>query len=128
MTQYEYKVVPAPTKGVKAAGVKSAEGRFANAIQGLLNTQASEGWEYLRSDMLPSDERQGLTSTQTVYRTLLVFRRAVAPVDSPAETAITQAAVIAEAVEVDHDDVAPQESEPAPETPPEQPKDKPQVD
>ena len=33
---------------------------------------------YLRSDILPSVERQGLTSSQTVYRSVLVFRRDIA--------------------------------------------------
>ncbi|MEB8385942.1 hypothetical protein OO012_01765 [Rhodobacteraceae bacterium KMM 6894] len=87
MTDYEYKVIPAPTKGSKAPGVKTAEGRFAKTIEALLNEQANAGWQYLRSDVLPSDERQGLTSTHTVYRTLLVFRRLVEPDNIPVDNA-----------------------------------------
>ncbi len=34
---YEYKVVPAPTRGLKAKGVKTAEDRFANALQAAMN-------------------------------------------------------------------------------------------
>lgn len=75
MAQYEYKVIPAPAKGEKAQGVKAPEARMANTVQNLLNVQASHGWEYMRTDILPSEERHGLTSTQTVYRTLMVFRR-----------------------------------------------------
>ena len=75
MRKYEYKVIPAPTKGVKARGVKTSEARFANAIEKKMNELAVEGWSYVRSDLLPSDERQGLTSSHTVYRSLLVFRR-----------------------------------------------------
>lgn len=75
MTQYEYKIVPAPRKGRKAKGVKGNEARFAYAIEGLMNEYAADGWEFLRAEVLPSDERQGLTSVQTVYRDLLVFRR-----------------------------------------------------
>jgi len=84
MSQYEYKVVPAPTKGLKAKGVKTPEGRFANSVQSVLNTQAAEGWEYLRSELLPSDERSGLTSSTTNWRNVLVFRRvAVQEADAP---------------------------------------------
>lgn len=75
MPKYEYKVIPAPTKGLKARGVKTSEARFANAIEKKMNELAAEGWSYLRSDLLPSAERQGLTSSHTVYRSVLVFRR-----------------------------------------------------
>jgi len=77
MAIYEYKVVPAPSKGRKAKGVKRPEARFAYALQNLMNELAAENWEYLRADILPSEERQGLTSSQTVYRSVLVFRRAI---------------------------------------------------
>lgn len=76
MTAFEYKVVPAPTKGEKARGVKGAEARFSHALENLMNTMAEEGWEYQRAETLPSDERSGLTSTVTVWRNVLVFRRA----------------------------------------------------
>ena len=33
MTVYEYRVIPAPTKGRKAQGIKGAEARFAHALQ-----------------------------------------------------------------------------------------------
>lgn len=75
MAEYEYKVVPAPAKGRKAPGVKGAEARFAHGLEAVMNEMASEGWEYMRADVLPSEERQGLASTQTVYRSVLVFRR-----------------------------------------------------
>ncbi len=94
MVEYEYRVVPAPSRGKRARGVKGPEGRFANALQDVMNTLAAEGWEYLRSDTLPNDERTGLTSVQTTFRSILVFRRpvpsvpaqATPPVDSPAES------------------------------------------
>jgi len=76
MTQYIYKVVPAPAKGRKVAGVKAPGARFAIGLEEAINSLAAEGWEYLRADILPSEERQGLTSTTTVYRSVLVFRRA----------------------------------------------------
>lgn len=75
--RYEYKVLPAPRRGRKSVEVKSAEGQFALGVEDQLNDLAREGWEYIRSDILPSDERHGLTSTRTVYRSMLIFRRAI---------------------------------------------------
>lgn len=72
---YEYKVIPAPAKGKKKRGVKGAEARFAHALETAMNELAADGWEFQRADILPSEERQGLTSTQTIYRSVLVFRR-----------------------------------------------------
>jgi hypothetical protein len=75
MTGFEYKVVPAPTKGQKARGVRKAPDKFAFAVQELMNEMAQDRWEFLRSETLPHEERSGLTSTTTTYRTVLVFRR-----------------------------------------------------
>lgn len=77
---YEYRVIPAPLRGLKGKGLKTAEDRFANALQTVMNEQAHDGWEYLRTDTLPSEQREGLMSKTTVYQNMLVFRRAkVAP-------------------------------------------------
>ncbi|WP_412070680.1 DUF4177 domain-containing protein [Pseudooceanicola nanhaiensis] len=75
MMRFEYKVVPAPSRGQKAKGVKTPESRFAHALEQVMNDMAAEGWEYLRAETLPSEERSGLTSTTTTYRHVLVFRR-----------------------------------------------------
>lgn len=92
MQRYEYKVVPAPQKGTKAKGVKTPEGRFANSIEQLLNQMGKDGWEYQRAELLPSEERTGLTGSATNWRNVLVFRRAV-------ETDIDAASVAAPAAE-----------------------------
>lgn len=75
MHRYEYKVVPAPKKGTKAKGVKTPEGRFATSIEQLLNVMGADGWEYQRAELLPSEERSGLTGSTTQWRNVLVFRR-----------------------------------------------------
>ncbi|QFS82318.1 hypothetical protein FIU97_05925 [Roseivivax sp. THAF40] len=75
MPHYEYRVLPAPEKGLKAKGVKGPKARFAHSVETLMNEMGAEGWEYLRADTLPSEERAGLTSSVTEWRTLLVFRR-----------------------------------------------------
>ena len=72
---YEYKVVPAPVRGLKAKGLKTGEDRFANALQTAMNDQAADGWDYLRADTLPSEQREGLMGKTTVYQNMLVFRR-----------------------------------------------------
>lgn len=76
--QFEYKVVPAPIRGKKTRGVKSPADRFANTLSDLMNEMAAEGWEYLRADTLPAEERAGFTGKSTVFQNVLVFRREVA--------------------------------------------------
>ena len=75
MTNYEYKVVPAPDRGKRARGVKGTDGRFAHALECVMNELAADGWEYWRSDTLPCEERTGLTSSRTAYKSILIFRR-----------------------------------------------------
>jgi hypothetical protein len=57
MTQFEYKVVPAPAKGEKVRGAKTTADRFAVTLTGVMNDLGREGWEYLRADTLPCEER-----------------------------------------------------------------------
>ncbi|MEL7091511.1 MAG: DUF4177 domain-containing protein [Pseudomonadota bacterium] len=97
MAGWEYKVMPAPTKGVKGKGVKGPEARFANALEVLMNDMAGDGWEFQRAETLPSIERSGLTGSTTEWRNVLVFRRAVteaiddfAPELLPAPSVVTE--------------------------------------
>jgi hypothetical protein len=78
MSKFEYKVVPAPKRGLKVRGVKGTEEQFAHALTLLLNEAAAEGWEYLRTDTLPCEERKGLTGKTTVYQNMLVFCKTLA--------------------------------------------------
>ncbi|OSP56409.1 hypothetical protein [Pseudoruegeria sp. SK021] len=77
MTTITYKVLPAPARARKIKGGGTAEDRFADTLSEVLNTQAQDGWEFLRAETLPSEERAGLTGTRNVFRTMLVFRRAI---------------------------------------------------
>ncbi len=90
---YDYKVIPAPKRGTKAKGVKTPEDRFSLALQDLMNAEAVGGWEFLRAETLPSEEKSGFRSSTVVYRSVLVFRKAIlleepeaaaAPVVAPA--------------------------------------------
>ncbi|MEI4485867.1 DUF4177 domain-containing protein [Frigidibacter sp. MR17.14] len=88
MQRYEYKVVPAPVRGEKARGLKTTADRFARALTLLMNEQATEGWEYVRSDTLPCEERSGLTGRATSYQNMLTFRRPLATAGAPAVPAL----------------------------------------
>lgn len=75
MSRYEYRVLPAPNRGQRGPGVRGPEARFAHALSVLMNKMAREGWDYLRAETLPCEERQGLRGKTTVSRSVLVFRR-----------------------------------------------------
>ncbi|MGL4234824.1 DUF4177 domain-containing protein [Tabrizicola sp.] len=77
MQRFEFKVIPAPKRGEKARGVKTTEDRFALALTNLMNALGAEGWDYVRADSLPCEERAGFTGTKTTFQNVLVFRRAV---------------------------------------------------
>lgn len=77
MQNFEYKVVPAPKKGLKGKGLKTAEARFANAMMSVMNELGADGWEYQRSDTLPCEERSGLRGRNTTFQNMLVFRRSI---------------------------------------------------
>ena len=75
MPVYEYKVIPAPKRGEKARGAKTTAERFAQALSHVMNDLGRDGWEYLRADTLPCEERVGLTGKATAFQNMLVFRR-----------------------------------------------------
>ncbi len=98
MSNFEYRVVPAPKRGIKTRGAKSVEDQFAHALTLTINDAAAEGWEYLRTDTLPCEERQGLTGRVTTFQNMLVFRRltaeaAAAHLRAAADSADAQRAV-----------------------------------
>jgi hypothetical protein len=74
---YEYRVIPAPRRAVKAKAISKSDERFALSLSMLMNEMGREGWEYVRADTLPMDERSGLAGTKTSYMNMLVFRRVI---------------------------------------------------
>lgn len=113
MTPYQYKIIPAPTRGLRGKGVKGAEGKFANALEQVMNDMGAQGWEYQRAETLPSEERSGLTSKTTVFRNVLVFRRLIETDISAFEPKLLDAPVVPVIAEVE----APAD----PDTPPTEP-------
>lgn len=103
MALYEYRAIPAPDRGTRAAGAKGTAERFAAALTEALNAMAAEGWEYVRAESLPCVERKGLTGRVETTQTVLVFRRALRPrgagrlADSPEAIAAAAAASLAPA-------------------------------
>ncbi|MDQ7069509.1 MAG: DUF4177 domain-containing protein [Rhodobacterales bacterium] len=89
MSHLEYKVVPAPKKGVKSKGVKTPDARFAYALEQIMNDLGTDGWSYLRAETLPCETRSGLASHSTAYHNVLVFSRPVQDQIAEAETART---------------------------------------
>jgi len=76
MEYFEYKVMPAPRRGTRVKGAKGPTGRFASAMETTLNELATDGWEYIRAESLPADERHGITMRKVeTYQNVLVFRR-----------------------------------------------------
>ncbi len=110
MSAFEYRAVPAPRKGKSGKGQRGAAAKFANAITGLMNEMGTDGWEYLRADTLPCEERQGLTGKTVKYHSMLVFRRPVAEVAEEVEAAEETLALAAPVEEVEEVET-PQEPE-----------------
>lgn len=88
MQRFEFKVIPAPRRGEKARGVKTTEDRFALALTTLMNQMGADGWDYVRADALPVDERTGLTGTKTTFQNMLVFRRPVGAAGSESQATV----------------------------------------
>ena len=76
---YEYKVIPSPLRTAKVKGLKTVAERFAHMLEEAMNSEALDGWEFLRSETLPCEERKGLTGTTKSFQSVLVFRRALHP-------------------------------------------------
>ena len=88
MQSFEYTVIPAPGRGEKVRGAKTGAERFSYALLTEMNRMAANGWEYVRAETLPCEERSGLTSRTTVYHNVLVFRRALTGAARPGRDAV----------------------------------------
>lgn len=73
---YEYKCIGAPEKLKRVRGAKTRSDRLAVAMEEIINDEAINGWEYVRADLVPVEERSSfLSRAQEVHRAVLVFRR-----------------------------------------------------
>ena len=79
MTGYSYKTVAAPRRLKKVKGVKGQDALLAHSVEELIAVEAAQGWEYLRADTFPVEEKGGMFSKAVVTeRAVLVFRKALA--------------------------------------------------
>ena len=83
--EYEYKCIAAPEKARRRRGAKTRTDRVALAIEEILQAETKGGWEYLRADLIPVEEKSGIFGrTQEVHRAILVFRRATGTLNAGA--------------------------------------------
>ncbi|MEO0682942.1 MAG: DUF4177 domain-containing protein, partial [Pseudomonadota bacterium] len=76
---YEYKAVPAPAAARRIKGAKGPGERFARTLEQVLGEESAGGWEFLRAEILPVEERRGLfRSRRHEERAVLIFRRVTA--------------------------------------------------
>ncbi|MDJ1009175.1 MAG: hypothetical protein QNJ13_15275 [Paracoccaceae bacterium] len=73
MSQYEFKIVPAPRKGLGRAIFRRDP--KAMSLAEAVNALADEGWTFLRSDHLPFPAPIGLFVGLTMRREVMVFQR-----------------------------------------------------
>jgi hypothetical protein len=83
-----YRCVPAPRRAKKGKGHKSAVEALAAAMEAAISAEAAQGWEYLRTDILPMEAKAGLFSaTAESHQAMLVFRRPAPPEASAVDAA-----------------------------------------
>lgn len=85
---YEYKVVPAPVKAARIKGVRGTNNRFSHTLMDLMNTYGQQGWEYVRAETLPCEERSAMGSKSTLYQNVLIFKRAIDADEDAFETQV----------------------------------------
>ncbi|MGB0505567.1 MAG: hypothetical protein ACPGGK_05170 [Pikeienuella sp.] len=78
MPDFEYKTVAAPRRIKKVKGVKGRGESLAAMIEAIIQDESAGGWDYLRTDIFPVDEKPGWFSSRAeVHKGVMVFRRGV---------------------------------------------------
>ncbi|MEM7213125.1 MAG: hypothetical protein AAF479_14755 [Pseudomonadota bacterium] len=74
--EYDYKCVAAPEKARRRRGARTRTDRVALAMEDILKAEATGGWEYQRTDLIPVEEKSGwFGRAHEVHRAVLVFRK-----------------------------------------------------
>lgn len=79
MAQFEYKVVPVPTRPERFKGKSKGDDAYALTIAGLMNEHGRDGWQYVRTDTLTQRGMTWFFGGVRRQRELLVFSRATVP-------------------------------------------------
>ena len=115
MTTYQYKTVAAPRKLKRVKGVKGADALAAHHVEEAIAVEAADGWEYVRTDRFPIEEKNGMFSRpQVSERAVMIFRKEI----------VQQVAMAAQPVQPASQPVQPA---PQPAPPPQQPAPAPQA-
>lgn len=75
MTEYEYRVIPAPAKPARGRDAGGASDGFASIFAETLNDMGREGWLYVRTDAVTERHGRWPFRRWTETRELLVFQR-----------------------------------------------------
>lgn len=75
MERFEYKLVKAPQKSNRYDGLKKFDDKFAHTLMDVMNDVASEGWQFLRKEVMTETRRAGLFGRKTLSHDYLVYRR-----------------------------------------------------
>jgi hypothetical protein len=75
MTEYEYRVIPAPAKPAHGRDAVGASDGFALIFAETLNDMGREGWLYVRTDVVTERHGRWPFRRWTETRELLVFQR-----------------------------------------------------
>jgi hypothetical protein len=75
MTEYEYRVIPAPAKPVQGKGAVGGGDRFASIFAEMLNDMGREGWLYVRTDTVTERHGRWPFRRRSETRELVVFQR-----------------------------------------------------
>ncbi len=72
---HEYKVVPAPLRAEKSRGLKTTADRFANTLAERINAEAAGGWQFVRTETLPCEERRRWGANRATTQVVMIFAR-----------------------------------------------------
>lgn len=79
-----YRCVPAPRRAKKAKGQKTPAEALAAAMEAAIAAEAAQGWEYLRTDLVPMEAKSGVFGPVTeTHQGVMVFRRPAPPAGAP---------------------------------------------
>jgi len=88
---YEYKVVPAPLRAAKAKGLKTVADRFASTLAERINAEAAGGWQFVRTETLPCEERKRFGGTRSSTQVVMIFARPLGQTRPDASAALIAA-------------------------------------
>ncbi len=77
---YRYKCVPAPKRAKRTREHRTDADALVAAMEAAIAVEAAQGWEYLRTDVVPMQTRNGLfAATSETHQGVMVFRRPASP-------------------------------------------------